>query len=267
MFVPGDQLLNAALEVSPNPVAYGMRKRVAIVTPASPIALLWTVARGWQQASVAHNAKEIQAAKRELHESMPRFALKQQRPSPSHANRREALGAGRPRSVAGGTLSGWASRDSSRLSSSVIGPGRGGRNSGPSPLPAGTARMSQPVNSSIGSCLESEMPRRNTGTLALSGRGRSSQTARQSSDAHEAMKQLLSRPRNSAWRVPHLGQVANSTIRDIPFSKHCLNSDQSCTCRFAVSSSRSRPLASPLPRLASFCFCCSSLRRCCASCR
>ena len=79
MFVPGDQPLNAALEVSPNLVAYGMKKRVAIATPASLIALLWTVAHGWQQVDVAHNAKEIQAVGRELHESMLRFVLKQQR--------------------------------------------------------------------------------------------------------------------------------------------------------------------------------------------
>ena len=79
MFVPGDQFLSAALEVAPDLVAHGMRKRVAIATPASLIALLWAVAHGWQQVDVARNAKEIQAVGRELHESVLRFVLKNQR--------------------------------------------------------------------------------------------------------------------------------------------------------------------------------------------
>ena len=79
MFVPGDQFLSAALEVAPDLVAHGMRKRVAIATPASLIALLWAVAHGWQQVDVARNAKEIQTVGRELHESVLRFVIKNQR--------------------------------------------------------------------------------------------------------------------------------------------------------------------------------------------
>ncbi len=78
MFVPGDQFLSAALEVAPDLVAHGMRKRVAIATPASLIALLWAVAHGWQRVDVARNAKEIQAVGRELHESVLREAIQQQ---------------------------------------------------------------------------------------------------------------------------------------------------------------------------------------------
>ena len=79
MFVPGDQFLGAALESAPDLIAYGMRKRVAIATPASLIALLWAVAHGWQQVDVARNAKEIQAVGRELHASLLRFVGKYQR--------------------------------------------------------------------------------------------------------------------------------------------------------------------------------------------
>ena len=79
MFVPGDQFLSVALEVAPDLVAHGMRKRVAIATPASLIALLWAVAHGWQQVDVARNAKEIQTVGRELHESVLHFVLKNQR--------------------------------------------------------------------------------------------------------------------------------------------------------------------------------------------
>lgn len=76
MFVPGDQFLNAALEVAPDLVAYGMGKRVAIATPASLIALLWTVAHGWQQVEIARNAKEIEVVGRELHRGLLRFVEK-----------------------------------------------------------------------------------------------------------------------------------------------------------------------------------------------
>ncbi len=79
MFVPGDQFLGAALEGAPDLIEHGMRKRVAIATPASLIALLWAVAHGWQQVDIARNAREIQAVGRELHESVRRFVLKYQR--------------------------------------------------------------------------------------------------------------------------------------------------------------------------------------------
>ena len=79
MFVPGDQLLSAALEVAPDLVAYGMAKRVAIATPASLIALLWTVAHGWQQVDIARNAKEIERVGRDLYQCLLRFVGKCQR--------------------------------------------------------------------------------------------------------------------------------------------------------------------------------------------
>ena len=79
MFVPGDQCLSAALEVDPNLVAYGMGKRVAIATPASLVALLWTVAHGWQQVEMARNAREIAAVGRDLHQCLLRFVGKYQR--------------------------------------------------------------------------------------------------------------------------------------------------------------------------------------------
>ena len=74
MFVPGDQFLSAALDVIPNIVVEGMEKRIAIATPASLIALLWTVAHGWQQVEVAQSAKQIQAWGRDLYESVAQFA-------------------------------------------------------------------------------------------------------------------------------------------------------------------------------------------------
>ena len=76
MFVPGDQFLSVALEVAPDLVAYGMGKRVAIATPASLIALLWTVAHGWQQVEIARSAKEIEVVGRDLYQCLLRFVGK-----------------------------------------------------------------------------------------------------------------------------------------------------------------------------------------------
>ena len=73
MFVPGDQFLAAALEANSGLIEYGMRKKVAIATPASLIALLWTVANGWQQHHLAENAREIQEVGEEMHRRMMNF--------------------------------------------------------------------------------------------------------------------------------------------------------------------------------------------------
>ena len=59
MFVPGDPFLAAALRADSTLVDYGMQKRVAIATPASLIALLWTVSSAWQQDRLSQKTKEI----------------------------------------------------------------------------------------------------------------------------------------------------------------------------------------------------------------
>ena len=74
MFVPGDQFLGAALEASPELIEYGMAKGVAIATPASLIALLWTIHNGWRQYSVAENATKIHDAGTELYKRICKFA-------------------------------------------------------------------------------------------------------------------------------------------------------------------------------------------------
>ena len=59
MFVPGDPFLAAALRADDKLIDYGMQKRVAIATPASLIALLWTVSSAWQQDRLSQEAQEI----------------------------------------------------------------------------------------------------------------------------------------------------------------------------------------------------------------
>ena len=73
MFVPGDIFLAAALEAETsngtndaNLISYAMSKRVAIATPSSLIALLWTVANGWEQQRISEKAEEIRDAGEEL---------------------------------------------------------------------------------------------------------------------------------------------------------------------------------------------------------
>ena len=73
MFVPGDQFLSAALRANPGLIEYGMQHHVAIATPASLIALLWTVSNGWQQDRIAQNAREIQKVGEEMHKRLQTF--------------------------------------------------------------------------------------------------------------------------------------------------------------------------------------------------
>ena len=74
MFVPGDQFLGAALEAKPDLIEYGMEKGVAIATPASLIALLWTIHNGWRQYSIAKDAKKIHEAGVDLYKRICKFA-------------------------------------------------------------------------------------------------------------------------------------------------------------------------------------------------
>ena len=67
MFVPGESFLADALRAEPALVDEAMRQRVVIASPMSLMALLLTVARGWQTTLVAENAKKVEEHGRELH--------------------------------------------------------------------------------------------------------------------------------------------------------------------------------------------------------
>ena len=68
MFLPDEGFFRAAWEQDPSLVETGVRSRVHVASPTTLIVLLQSIAYGWQQESVAEDAREVLALGRELYE-------------------------------------------------------------------------------------------------------------------------------------------------------------------------------------------------------
>ncbi len=59
LFVPGESFLADAARARPELLAEAMNKKVLLASPVNLLALLWAVHRGWQEARISENAREI----------------------------------------------------------------------------------------------------------------------------------------------------------------------------------------------------------------
>ena len=74
LFLPGEYLYGAALDADPDLIEDAMARRVLIATPTTLLALLHSVAYGWQQELVTESAREIAELGRELHTRLARLS-------------------------------------------------------------------------------------------------------------------------------------------------------------------------------------------------
>jgi len=74
LFVPAESLFSAALEGDRDLIVWAAERRILLATPASLIALLRSVAAGWQQQAQTENAQKIAAAAQEFYERVVKFA-------------------------------------------------------------------------------------------------------------------------------------------------------------------------------------------------
>ncbi|MGZ9809244.1 DNA recombination protein RmuC [Pseudoroseicyclus sp. H15] len=74
MFIPGETFVAAAAEADPALIEYAFQNRVLIATPTTLMALVKSIAYGWQQEKMAENAVEVQKVGQEIYERLATFA-------------------------------------------------------------------------------------------------------------------------------------------------------------------------------------------------
>lgn len=68
MFIPGDQLVDAALQRRPELIEYAAERNVVIASPSTLIGLLRAVHVGWREKNLSESAQELFELGRELHQ-------------------------------------------------------------------------------------------------------------------------------------------------------------------------------------------------------
>ena len=74
MFLPGEFLLQPALEREPDLMDWAMQNKVVIATPNTLMALLKTVEMGWREVRLASDAEEVGKLGRQIHERLQTWA-------------------------------------------------------------------------------------------------------------------------------------------------------------------------------------------------
>ena len=74
MFIPGEFLLQPALEREPDLMDWAMQNKVVIATPNTLMALLKTVEMGWREVRLARDAEEVGKLGRQIHERLQTWA-------------------------------------------------------------------------------------------------------------------------------------------------------------------------------------------------
>ncbi|WP_373355454.1 DNA recombination protein RmuC [Pseudoroseicyclus sp. CXY001] len=74
MFIPGETFVSAAAEADPGLIEYAFQNRVLIATPTTLMALVKSIAYGWQQEKMAENAVEVQKVGQEIYDRLATFA-------------------------------------------------------------------------------------------------------------------------------------------------------------------------------------------------
>ena len=74
MFLPGEFLLQQALEQDHDLIDWAMQRNVVIATPNTLMALLKAVAMGWREAQIEEEAAKVAALGQELHDRIRIFA-------------------------------------------------------------------------------------------------------------------------------------------------------------------------------------------------
>lgn len=73
LFIPGEQFLNAALDIDPQLMESAIQQKVILATPNSLVALLKTVAFGWHQEALNEGAEQVRDLATQLHTRLVTF--------------------------------------------------------------------------------------------------------------------------------------------------------------------------------------------------